>query len=114
MSEINIARDFSRTPMGRTIKNHGQNSGEALRTDYLAPKLQQAIDNDDTLTVVLDGVAGYAASFLDEAFGGLISIDSFSPDDISQHLKIVAESLNYEVYKSLSQDYIDEAQLKNS
>ena len=109
MIEINIARDFSRTPMGRTIKNHGQNSAEALRRNLLKPKLQQAIDNNETLTVTLDGVAGYPASFLDEAFGGLITIESFSPNDVSQHLKIVAKSLSYEVYRSLSQRYIDEA-----
>ena len=114
MIEINIARDFSPVCFGRTIKNHGKNSGEALRRHLLKPKLQQAIDNNDTLTVVLDGVAGYPASFLDEAFGGLISIDSFSPEDISQHLKIVAKSLNYEVYRSLSQDYIDEASATKS
>ena len=110
MIEINIARDFSPTPIGRSIKSHGENSGEAFRRDLLKPKLQQAIDNNETLTVSLDGVAGYAACFLDEAFGGLITIDSFSPNDISQHLKIVAKSLKYEVYRSLSQRYIDEAQ----
>ena len=37
----------------------------------MKPKFLQALENNDQLTVILDGGYGYATSFLEEAFGGL-------------------------------------------
>lgn len=70
MITINIAADYTKTPGGRFIAE-GAYSGEDFRESVLKPKFLQALENNDQLTVILDGGYGYATSFLEEAFGGL-------------------------------------------
>lgn len=70
MITINIATDYTKTPGGRFI-SEGEYSGQAFREKVLKPKFLQALENNDQLTVILDGGYGYATSFLEEAFGGL-------------------------------------------
>lgn len=70
MITINIANDYTKTPGGRFIAE-GAYSGEDFRESMLKPKFLQALENDEPLTVILDGGYGYATSFLEEAFGGL-------------------------------------------
>lgn len=66
---INISKDFSRTPAAR-YKRDGDFSGEEFREDFLEPHFE---DNSDEykIRIILDGVEGYATSFLEESFGGL-------------------------------------------
>ena len=109
MTEIDIANDFSRTPAGRTEADHGSNSGEAFRKRLLVPKLKESIRFGSRLTVVLDGTAGYPASFLDEAFGGLIRAEGLDKRVVLNHLEIKAKGSAYEVYKGLCIRYIKEA-----
>lgn len=66
MMKINIAKDFSRYPSGRFMKN-GDTSGEAFREKKLLPPLLAG----ESVTVELDGTIGYGSSFLEEAFGGV-------------------------------------------
>lgn len=66
MMKINIAKDFSRYPSGRFMKN-GDTSGEAFREKNLLPSLLAG----ESVTVELDGTIGYGSSFLEEAFGGV-------------------------------------------
>ncbi len=69
MTIINIAKDFSSTP-GARYKSDGDYSGELFREGFLEPLFKNS--NDLTkITIILDGVEGYATSFLEEAFGGL-------------------------------------------
>lgn len=70
MITINIATDYTKTPGGRFI-SEGEYSGQDFREKVLRPKFLQALENNDQLTVILDGGYGYATSFLEEAFGGL-------------------------------------------
>ena len=70
MITINIATDYTKTPGGRFI-SEGEYSGQDIREKVLKPKFLQALENNDQLTVILDGGYGYATSFLEEAFGGL-------------------------------------------
>lgn len=67
---IKIAKEYTKTPGGRYI-SEGKYSGEDFRKRILEPKYLEAKNNNDVLTVDLDGGYGYAPSFLDEAFGGL-------------------------------------------
>lgn len=67
---INIPRDYTKSPGGRLIKE-GDFSGEEFREKILLPKVQEALYNNLSLTVELDGGFGYGSSFLEEAFGGL-------------------------------------------
>ena len=109
MKELNIARDFSKTPAGRSREAHGNHSGETFRETILWPKLQEAINSHTNLIVVLDGTAGYPASFLDEAFGGLIREGYCNKKEVKNHLEIRAYNSAYEAYKRLIDRYINKA-----
>lgn len=67
---INVAAEFTTTPGGR-FKNDGEFSGEEFREKFLVPKYNSLTDGQK-LIVNLDGGDGYAISFLEEAFGGLV------------------------------------------
>lgn len=84
---INIAKDFSITPGGRTIKE-GDYSGELFRDTILIPKYRQAVENNEILEIDFDGTFGYSPSFLDEAFGGLVK--ARRERDIINNLKIIS------------------------
>ena len=103
-----IAYDFSKYPGGR-LRRSGPNSGEELRQDYLVQLLREAIDKQTTLVVTIDDTAGYGASFLEEAFGGLIREDGFSTAELSLALRIEANVTAFKPYKILAERYIEEA-----
>ena len=65
---ISIAKDFGRYPGGR-LKADGPFSGEEFREKLLIPQLSQK----KVVYVDLDGVVGYPACFLEEAFGGAVA-----------------------------------------
>ncbi len=100
---ISVAQDFSRTP-GPRWETQGKFSGEVFRDTVLLPKLREAIDNHQKLIVDLDYTAGYASSFLEEAFGGLVRGD-FSPNELLAHLEIKSEQEPFWVDDILN-DYI--------
>ncbi len=110
MLELNIANDFSKTPAGRTRQAHGKHSGETFRETLLEPQLRAAINRSSKLKVILDGTAGYPASFLDEAFGGLVRKGRFSKHEMRESLIVEVRSPAYQVYRQLIHQYIDEAQ----
>lgn len=68
---IKIAERFSDTPGGREI-SEGPFSGEQFRKDILSPMYQQVIDEGEKLVIDFDGCFGFATSFLEESFGGLV------------------------------------------
>jgi len=61
---INFARDFTDCPGGRYAR-YGEFSGEEFRDRLLIP----ALEANDLVILQMDGVLGFPASFLDEAFG---------------------------------------------
>lgn len=89
---IKIKDDFSITPGGREIKE-GPYSGEQFRIEHLSPKYKEALQKKEKLVVDFDGCFGYATSFLEESFGGLVrerkekgildNIDIISNEDLS-------------------------------
>ena len=66
-----IANEYSKTPGGRFI-HEGACSGEDFRKTVLKPLYLKCKENGEELAVDLDGGYGYATSFLEEAFGGLV------------------------------------------
>jgi len=68
---INIAKDYTKTPGGRYI-SEGLFSGEDFRKTVLKQKVLSALAEQRDITIILDGGFGYAPSFLEEAFGGLV------------------------------------------
>lgn len=64
---IDLAREFS-PDIGPRYKADGPASGEELRERLLVP----ACELNHEVVVCLDGLTGYTASALEEAFGGLV------------------------------------------
>ncbi|MBS1526709.1 MAG: STAS-like domain-containing protein [Bacteroidetes bacterium] len=91
---VKIARDFSRTPGPRYIKE-GKWSGELFRTEKFFQIFADAIANNQTVVVDLDGTLGYGTSFLEEIFGGLIREHHLDYNAILQHLEIISEEEPY-------------------
>ncbi len=71
MVKIHIANDYSDTP-GSRFESEGPFSGERFRDEMLIPKYEEALAKDEKLVINLDGGYGYATSFLEEAFGGMV------------------------------------------
>ena len=68
--KITIAKDFSETP-GPRSRAEGDFSGEEFLDKILLPAYEQAVAEDGSVLVDLDGTEGYATSFLESTFGGL-------------------------------------------
>ena len=84
--EISVARDFTTAP-GARFRSHGEYSGEEFRQRFLEPLFLDPEDNR-SIRINLDGVAGFAPSFLDEAFGGLAR--QFGSDRVALRLRFVS------------------------
>ncbi|MFR9498211.1 MAG: STAS-like domain-containing protein [Rikenellaceae bacterium] len=85
--EIRVLTDFSEYPGPRYIAQ-GKSSGEMFYYEKLNPSFAESVKSGDKLTVVLDGTAGYASSFLDEAFGNLVY--DFTLDVVKKHIGIIS------------------------
>lgn len=109
---ITIATDYSRYP-GPRYEKDGPYSGEKFRDSLLLPKLREAITSGHRVFVVLDGVAGYGSSFLEESFGGLIR-SGLLPADLRTHLSIVAKTSRFQHHLQSAQKYIAEAEARLS
>lgn len=103
--KINIAEDYSKTP-GSRYEKEGKYSGEIFRERILAPKIKDAIKNDNKIEINLDGTAGYGTSFLEEIFGGLIRVDNISYDEIKKRLTIISLEEDY-LLDDIEQDLLD-------
>lgn len=104
--KISIATEFSGAPV-RRHREDGKFTGEEFREDWLAPNLENATPGDP-LVIDLNGAAGYSASFLDEAFGGLVRKCGYTAADLEKILQIKADN-GYKLYKDILWDYIREA-----
>lgn len=100
--EILIAEQFSKNPYGRYVSD-GKYSGESFLKNHLSP----ALDKYRTVTVNLDGTLGYGASFLDEAFGGLVR-RGHTASSLKGRLNLISNKnfhLPHQIWK-----YIDQAE----
>jgi len=72
LEKINLKfiEDFTEYPGGRS-SSHSDHSAEEFYENILQVKFKRAVSEDKTLSIDLDGAAGYASSFIDEAFGRL-------------------------------------------
>lgn len=71
MSKIRISSDFSETP-GARHREEGPYPGDEFRDNILIPKYEESISKNQKLIVDFDGCYGYATSFLEESFGGMV------------------------------------------
>ena len=98
-------REFTLTP-GPRLEDDGNFSGEEFRKRYLLPRYLEAVKNGGYLLVILEGTKGYASSFLEEAFGGLVR-EGLKRKDLKDHLRIRTEDRPW--YKPEIYSYIAEA-----
>ena len=105
MIRIDIAKDFSDTPIGRYHPEDGPVTGERFREELLYPALKR----DGQVTVAIDGTEGYGSSFLDEAFGGLVRKGYYSAKQLADSLKIECNDPDFAIYHGLIWKYIAEA-----
>jgi hypothetical protein len=101
---IRIAQEFCAAPSGRHPAD-GDFNGERFREEWLAPPL----DAGDTVDVVFDDAEGYGSSFLEEAFGGLISVRGYTKEFLAQRLRLVAKTRAAQRYRRVAQSFIDSA-----
>lgn len=87
MRTISVLEHFSEFPALRHC-NISDESGEKFYHKVLNKAFKEAYENDDKLTVNLDATAGYASSFLDEAFGNLVY--DFTLDVVKSRIEIVS------------------------
>jgi hypothetical protein len=103
--KIDIARDFSRFPGGRSV-NDGPHSGEEFLSKLLVPAVQEAKRSGGQVVIVVDDVAGLPASFLDEAFGGLIRRKILTSEEADRIIVVEAKSMRVKVYENIIRNYL--------
>ena len=79
--KIVMVEVFSRYPAGR-FPEDGPFNGTTFRQEHLVPALRDF----DKVEVNFDGVAGFAYSFLEEAFGGLIQKEGMDKNFLDTRL----------------------------
>lgn len=109
-SIISVLNDFSRYP-GPRYRDDGPFSGEQFREEIIEPRLKEALASGQRLKIILDGVAGYGSSFLEEAFGGLIR-RGFDVNTLNSALDIAAETMRFKHHRLRALQYIDDAAKK--
>lgn len=107
MRTISIVDNFTPFPGGRFKKN-GKGSGEEFREEYLIPQLK----SEEKTIIVLDGASGYPASFLEEAFGGLIRA-GYNKTILEKVFSFKAGP-EYESYVAMIWQYIDKEMKKKT
>ena len=88
--ELSVARQFTVKP-GRRNGKPGEFSGEEFRNKLLTGAYKEALNNKCILTVDLDGGYGYASSFLEEAFGGMVR-DGYDGNDMLGRIEIKSDN----------------------
>lgn len=87
INHFSILERFSELP-GLRHCSISDNSGEEFYHKFLNAEFKNVIDKNTTLVVNLDNTAGYAPSFLDEAFGNLVF--DYSLALVKKHLEIIS------------------------
>lgn len=80
-------KEFTEYP-GPRYQHQGKKSGEEYYYEVLKKEFTNAMQSDSTLVIDLDGTAGYASSFIDEAFGNLIY--DFDYSEITKRIEILS------------------------
>lgn len=104
---INVA-EFSTYPIGRDDRD-GAYNGERFRRDWLMPALRDAIARDVKVVVSFKGVLSFGSSFLEEAFGGLVSKEGVAKDVVKRKVQILVIPGDPDRYDGVVADMIDEA-----
>lgn len=83
---ISISKDFSNVPLGR-FQDDSDFNGTTFRLEYLIPALAE----NNHVLIDLDNTEGYGSSFLEEAFGGLVRLHSFTKEELATRLTFISK-----------------------
>lgn len=105
--KFKIATQFTKYPCGRYKDDCNGGSAEELRNNHLIPLILRAIKEDKILTIDLSGTAGYALSFLDEAFGSIGLTLGLTQLEYMNKIHLICSCNNYvsEVYQCIEERY---------
>ena len=106
---INVAKEFSTVPIGR-FRTESDISGQAFREDILYPKICEALKKQDTLEVDFTGMDGLSATFLLEAFGGLVREHEMTPNKVLDTIKFLPENTFFDLYIEIAKEFIQKAE----
>ncbi len=104
---LKFIKDFTQYPGGRS-RSTSDHSAEEFYEEHLQIKFKQAVIDDKILTIDLDGAAGYAGSFLDEAFGRLGH--EFGLEECRKRLEIITTEEPYladDIFGSIEEWAVD-------
>jgi hypothetical protein len=87
MRTISVLEDYSEFP-GLRHCNISEKSGEEFYHTVLNRTFKESYENDEKLMINLDNTAGYASSFLDEAFGNLVF--DFTLEIVKKTMEIIS------------------------
>jgi hypothetical protein len=87
MKAISVLEQFSEFPGLRNC-NISDKSGEEFYHKVLNKEFKESYEKREKLVVNLDATAGYASSFLDEAFGNLVY--DFTLDNVKKYVEIIS------------------------
>ena len=82
-----LIRSFSEYP-GPRYDIQGEHSGEEFYHSVLNQLFVGALQSKQKIEIVLDGTAGYASSFLDQAFGSLVY--DFGQESVERFVSIIS------------------------
>ncbi len=105
---IIVTEDFHPRPKGRyrtDAPGCESTSGEVFRK-----KIVEALNTNDFVVIDLTGYNRYGRSFLDEAFGGLISRENFTKEQLDQKLTIKHDFV--EMFVDIANERINAAEAK--
>lgn len=102
---IKISDIFSVTP-GARYESEGPDSGEKFRKEILLPNYIKAREEGEILTVDMDDCYGFATSFLEESFGGLVR--ELKEKGILRHINIISN--DDKTVEDLIKKYVREAE----
>lgn len=86
--EINVAKDFSDMPYGRSKKESTTNATK-FKEEVLIPSINK---NPEKLILNFDGVLGLGGSFVDEAFYDLYKRVGKTKEELNNIIEIKSES----------------------
>lgn len=101
--------DFSRFPICRTPED-GDKNGQVFREKHLLPKIQEADRSNGTVEISLKGVVGFSSPFLDEAFGGLVSENHYTPSRLRELLRLKPAAPFHNAFIEELWEIVDDAQ----
>lgn len=100
--------DFSAYPIGRDDDDSDFN-GQKFRKEWLLPKLISAIEQGGKLKVSFEGVRSFGSSFLEEAFGGLVSKEGLSKRVVQDTVVVLVEDGDSNRYDGVVAEMIKRA-----